>query len=288
MRIENNVALIENPLLCSAIWGDTKCKYKTEFTGYVNANADHVGRAFIEYCLARIFSIFRLPQRGYDNYLRNRCFYDDLSDELINNACLELQAVIKHVQGELRKSPMVNDGKVSVVRCLSDFQVDEIASQLADNERKIIDLPVSILSSYSYDGNVDESYPTHREDYKKHINIKENVSVDNIVLWDQFVGNGMQECPYVKSMYDVEKELWVIDRSISGIRRLPRSYFHFNDGLPQARFGVGKYPRNEYGIDKPIHGGIYKKYPCESNNIIFNYLLKKNIEKIRSEEQQHF
>lgn len=286
MNIKDNVALIDNPLLCAAIWGDTTCKYRTDFTGYMNANSDHVGRAFIEYCLARIYSIFRLPQHGYDNYLRDKCFYDDFSEKQISDACIQLQEVIEHVQGELKKLPIVKNGKVSVVRCLSDFQVDEIISQLEDSDRKIIKLPVSIMSSYSYDGNVDESYPTHRDDYKKHINIKEEVSIDNIVLWDRFVGNGKQGCPYVKSMYDTEKELWVIDKSSTGIRSLPRSYFIFNDGLPQNRTMGSIYKRHDYGKDKPMHGGLFKEYPCKSDNPIFNYLFKKKIEKMNSSEDQ--
>lgn len=70
MRIENGIAFVENPLLCAAIWGDTNCIYngKPKFTGYLNANADRIGRAFIEYCIARVMKIFRLPMCGYDSY----------------------------------------------------------------------------------------------------------------------------------------------------------------------------------------------------------------------------
>lgn len=83
-------------------------------------------------------------------------------------------------------------------------------------------------------------------------------------------------------MYDTEKELWVIDKSSTGIRSLPRSYFHFNDGLPQNRMMGNIYKRHEYGKDKPMHGGLFKEYPCKSDNPIFNYFFKKNIEKMNS------
>ena len=42
------------------------------------------------------------------------------------------------------------------------------------------------------------------------------------------------------------------------------------------------YKRHEYGKDKPMHGGLFKEYPCKSDNPIFNYFFKKNIEKMNS------
>ena len=62
MRIEKDVALIDNPLLRAAIWGDQSCLYKSvKFTGYVQASIDKIGKAFIEYCIARALGIYRLP-----------------------------------------------------------------------------------------------------------------------------------------------------------------------------------------------------------------------------------
>ena len=63
MRIEEDVALIDNPLLRAAIWGDKSCLYKSvKFTGYVQASIDKIGKAFIEYCIARALGIYRLPK----------------------------------------------------------------------------------------------------------------------------------------------------------------------------------------------------------------------------------
>lgn len=65
MRIVKNIALIDNRILCNAIWGDTSCWMpRPPFKGYIQASADLVGRAFIEYCISRVFGIFRLPQCG--------------------------------------------------------------------------------------------------------------------------------------------------------------------------------------------------------------------------------
>ena len=50
MRVEDNIALIENPLLCAAIWGDFSCIHQRgpKFSGYVNANADKACSGAIE------------------------------------------------------------------------------------------------------------------------------------------------------------------------------------------------------------------------------------------------
>lgn len=235
MRIEDDIALIENPLLCSAIWGDYKCLYSDcKMTGYVEANIDCVGKAFIEYCLARILGIFRLPNCGYDNYTDTSTLFKTLPEKDVNDACKEMEKVIKHVQKKLLESGRIINGKISVVRCLSRYQLPDVVPQLHDELCQNVLFPVSIFSSYSYDGNVNEVYPSGRTDTGKHINIKEDVFIEDIVLWDQYVGNGREECIYCRSMYDDERELWVVDRSLTGMKELPRECFIYSDGLPYA------------------------------------------------------
>ena len=113
MKIVDNVALIENRLLCAAIWGDESCVNKApRFSGYVNASIDEVGKAFIEYCIAKIYGIFRLPQCGYDNYLSGRCNYNSLDANEVTDACNEMESVIKHVQRMLAQSERSVNGKI--------------------------------------------------------------------------------------------------------------------------------------------------------------------------------
>lgn len=286
MKIKDNIAYIENSLLCAAIWGDTKCKQQNEprFTGYVNANVDSVGRAFIEYCIARVMGIFRLPQCGYDNYLNTKCFYYALDEQMVSNACEELSCVIKHVQKQLDKSGIAKNGKITVVRCLAPFQVSAVVEQLK-NDFKEIEYPVSIFSSYSYDGNVDQIYPTgERDDYNKHINIKEDVPIDKIILWDKYVGNGLQECYNMHSMFDCERELWVVDTSITGRKKLPRSCFYATSGLPKARSVYIR--RDEFGKDEAVYSGKYIKRPCEMNDIMTRFCINRNLKKIKAEEEK--
>lgn len=277
MRIEKNVALIENRLLHDAIWGDLECIYEPRFTGYIYANIDMNSRAFIEYCIARIFGIFRLPRCGYDHNLHQSYPYEKLDEKMVSEACEELKDVIHHVQQQVAKKNTVKDGKVSVVRCLSLFQIDIVAKQLHENKAEI-EFPVNIFSSYSYDGNFNQKYPSGITADGKHINIQEEVPVNDIILWDEFVGDGFRHCSYERSMHDEERELWVVDRSITGIKKLNEKCFHYEDGLPSIR-GASSSCR-VFGSDKPVYTRSHKR-PCECDDPLTKYVMKRNIKKIQ-------
>lgn len=282
MKIVDDVALIENRLLCSAIWGDESCGYKApRFSGYVNANIDKVGKAFIEYCIAKVYGIFRLPQCGYDNYLYENCDYNSLDANEVTDACKEMEAVIKHVQKMLAQSERVDNGKVTVVRCLSQFQIETVVSQLNGNSNEI-QFPVSILSSYSYDGKINQCYSGFYGG--KHINIKENIPIDQIALWDSYVGNMRKECRYVKSMHDEECELWVVDKSINGIKKMPRDSFYYTDGLPDLGNSAISKSRSEFGKDVGLHSGLYKRRPCENDDFLTKFVIRRNINRIQLED----
>lgn len=284
MRIENNVALIENRLLHDAIWGDVDCiqNNTSRFTGYINANVDMAGRAFIEYCIAKVLGIFRLPQCGYDSYSRGNYNYRyaELDETMVSEACKEMEMVMEHVQKQVQKKALVKDDKVSVVRCLSDFQVNTVARQLQENKTEIA-FPVNIFSSYSYDGNINQIYPSGRMDDGTHINIREEVAVEDIILWDEFVGDGFRHCLYERSMHDEERELWVVDRSITGIKKLDKSCFHCKDGIPSIRGESSS--RGVFGRDKPVYTRKPVR-PCECDDILTKYVMKRNIKKIQKEE----
>ena len=281
MRIEKDVALIDNPLLRAAIWGDQSCLYKSvKFTGYVQASIDKIGKAFIEYCIARALGIYRLPNCGYDYYTDTSVLFNSLPEEDINAACEEMEQVIKHVQKKLNESKLVKNGKISVVRCLSHYQLEDATEQLLDESCRSVTFPVSILSSYSYDGNENEIYPSGRTETGQHINIREDVSVSDIVLWDQYVGDGGRECIYCKSMYDEERELWVVDRSINGMMTLPRECFLYSDGLPDTN-RISRF--RSFGKDSPLCSGLYQKRPCEYEDFLTKIVMKKNKAKLEAE-----
>ena len=281
MRVVGDVALIDNPLLRAALWGDQSCLYKSvRFTGYVQASIDKIGKAFIEYCIARALGIYRLPNCGYDHYTDTSVLFSSLPEEDINAACEEMENVIKHVQKKLNESRLTRDGKVSVVRCLSHYQLKDVTEQLLDESCQSVSFPVSILSSYSYDGNENEIYPSGRMQTGQHINIREDVAVSDIVLWDQYVGDGGRECIYCKSMYDDERELWVADRSVNGMKTLPRDCFVYSDGLPAAN---RIYRSMSFGENSPLCSGLYQKRPCEYEDFLTKMVMKRNIAKLEAE-----
>ena len=90
MKIIDDVAYIESKLLCAAIWGGEVCLPNVKYLGgYINPSIDGLGKAFIEYCVARACEIYRLPKCGYDNYLYyyNNMEYSHLSEKEVEIAC---------------------------------------------------------------------------------------------------------------------------------------------------------------------------------------------------------
>ena len=54
---------VTNELLLQAFWGGTMCRNNcfTQCTGYFYSDEYSFGRGFIEFCIARIFNIHRVP-----------------------------------------------------------------------------------------------------------------------------------------------------------------------------------------------------------------------------------
>lgn len=140
---------------------------------------------------------------------------------------------------------------------------------------------LSIFSSYSYDGDVSQGYPTGNIN-GKHINIKEDVPIEDIILWDCYVGNGLQECTYVKLMADCERELWVVDRSINGRKKLDRSCFYYINGLPEV---ASNFRRTMFESDKPVYAGCYQKRPCQYEDFLTKLVINRNNKRIQNEDE---
>ena len=92
---------IKNELLYGAMWGENQCK-RLGFTGYVYSYNRKVGRAFIEYCICRIFSIHRMPGCGYDRYNEGGYKFANLTENEINDACEELKRLYDFIQKNFR------------------------------------------------------------------------------------------------------------------------------------------------------------------------------------------
>lgn len=214
---------IKNELLYSAIWGENQCK-QLGFTGYVYADKKDLGRAFIEYCICRIFNIHRLPGCGYDRFHESGYKFAYLSQQEIEDACEELKALYDFTQKKLLSSEQLRDGKIELVRSLRDFEKREIVWQLQDETKKEILMPVNVFTSYAHDG-ILAAYPGEMVEHK--MNIKEYIDVKDILLWDSYVSyySNNNRCDRLCYMGDCEAEVFVVNRSINGWRYVDRDCF---------------------------------------------------------------
>ena len=81
-------------------------------------------------------------------------------------------------------------------------------------------------------------------------------------------------------MYDEERELWVVDRSINGMKTLPRECFLYSDGLPDIN-RISRF--RSFGKDSPLCSGLYQKRPCEYEDFLTKIVMKKNKAKLEAE-----
>ena len=81
-------------------------------------------------------------------------------------------------------------------------------------------------------------------------------------------------------MYDEERELWVVDRSINGMKTLPRECFLYSDGLPDTN-RISRF--RSFGKDSPLCSGLYQKRPCEYEDFLTKRVMKKNKAKLEAE-----
>lgn len=271
---------IKNDLLYSAIWGEDRCK-RINFTGYVYSDKKRLGRAFLEYCICRIFDIHRLPGCGYDRFNEGGCKFAILSQQELEDACEELRALYDFTQKRLLSSSRLVEGKIELVRCLSDFEKREIISQLQDKDRRDILLPVNVFTSYAHDG-IRSSYPG--ELYKYQINLKEYVDVKNILLWDSYVSyyNHNDSCGKLCYMGDCEAEVFVINHSINGWRHVDRDCFVY-DSLPKLQSSISSKPILEHDI-RLSNSAVFEENciyikPCDEDDCITKWVMKRNMKK---------
>lgn len=281
-KTENNEMdekfLLENELLHDAIWGEADCKLG--FTGYVYSDKKNLGRAFIEYCICRIFNIHRLPGCGYDRYNEGEYKFYDLEEDEVTAACNELKALYDFTQEKLSHSKRVENGKIELVRSLRNFERDAIIQQL-EEENEYIEIPVNVFTSYAHDGNMSTNYP--HEDMDMPINIKEKVDIKDILLWDSYVEYKTKNCDYLFEMGDCENEVWVMDRRITGWKTIPRSQMVY-DKLPRRS---SRYTRQKKDLrmDNTSVMELKSNYsrPCMNDDWFTKKVMAKNIKDLEKQ-----
>lgn len=214
---------LTNELLLQAFWGGYICKnnYLTHCQGYFNADTGDYGRGFIEYCIARIFNIHRVP--GYEQYyikdgttMKMFHEYGTLNEADIDAACAEIKLLYQFVQEELKKSSYVKNGKIRLVRSLRRYEIEIATTQLRDNNSTIT-LPVNIITSYAHDGKL--------YGYGSNMSIIREVPVEKIVMFDECLFHPENVC--ANNIHGGEYEVWVVEDNMFGKLELDRECFKY-------------------------------------------------------------
>ena len=258
---------IKSPLLLDAFFGNAQCIKNC--SGYLYEDKNHLGRSFIEFCMARIFKIHRLP--GFESfYVRNvssntlRKAYRSLKIYDVDLACEELKQLYLFTQEKLQHDHRCHDGKIKLVRALRDYEVKEVSPQLI-NDTKSIMLPVNIINSYSYD---QELFC-----YDSNISILREVEISKIAFVDRYIQKPNGICGH--SLLDCEHEAWVLEDDIFGKINLDLSCFHVKnqDKLLQVREMHHTYESNrDYSLFKTSETSCL---PCEFNSFT-KFIINRN------------
>lgn len=265
---------LTNELLLQAFWGGYMCKNNclTRCQGYFNADTGDYGRGFIEYCIARIFNIHRVP--GYEQYylkdgkkVKMLHEYGTLNEADIDAACEEIKSLYHFVQEELKKSAYVKNGKIRLVRSLRTFEIDAVTPQLMENNSTII-LPVNIMTSYAHDS---ELYR-----YGSNMSIIREVPVEKIIMFDECLFHPENVC--ANDIHGGEYEVWVVEDNIFGQIELDKECFRYKK-LEKVRDRYSDSMRA--GINASLYTDERKIIrPCEWN-LFTKWLIRHNERKIK-------
>ena len=266
---------LTSELLLQAFWGGFMCENNclTRCQGYFNSDDGNFGRGFIEYCVARIFDIHRVP--GHEQfYIKNGINYTmcreygALNEADIIAACDEMRQLYYFVQAELKESSYVKNGKVKLVRSLRPFEIEAVTPQLLTNT-ETIRLPVNIITSYAHDGRL--------YGYGSKISLVREVSVEKIVLFDECLFHPENVCAHY--IHGGEYEVWVVEDNMFGQIELSRDCFKYEE----LDVKIGKknwYPAPRDGDTSlyTVNSGFTR--PCELNKFT-KWLVEKNRQKLR-------
>ena len=266
---------LTSELLLQAFWGGFMCKNNclTHCHGYFNSDEGNYGRGFIEYCVARIFGIHRVP--GHEQfYIKNgvnytmRSEYGVLNEADINTACEEMEKLYLFVQAELKESSYVKNGKVKLVRSLRPFEIEAVTPQLLSNT-DTIKLPVNIITSYAHDGRL--------YGYGSSMSLVREVPVEQIVMFDECLFHPENVCAHY--MHGGEYEVWVVEDNMFGQIELDRECFKYKELDRRIN------RKNWYPAPKDPDTSLYTvnsgfKRPCEWNKFT-KWLIGRNCEKMK-------
>ncbi len=258
---------IKNQLLLDALFGNAICIKNS--TGYFNSDRNHFGRAFIEFCTMQIFNIYRMP--GFEPFYVSKNIYNyelkdaygNLSCSDIDDACEELLSLYRFTQERLKKSSFNNNGTISLVRSLRDYERKEVEPQLLDKKENI-EIPVNIINSYAYDKEL--------FCYDSDISISRDVPIENVLFVDKFVQKPNWICK--RTLADCEHEVWVIEKNIFGKTTLSQECFNIRENYTlQNTVKYVPYAHSKKEDTSILNINDESQLPCNKN-----WLTRKIIE----------
>jgi|GEM_PF-2274798 hypothetical protein len=271
-----NTYKIQSPLLLAAIFGKTNCKHLLSgCNGYLYCDYNNIGRGFIEFCISKIFNIHRIP--GFEQFYLNTGAslellkaYKGLCEEDINDACNEIKKIYDFTQNNLANS--VKSETISLRRHLNPFEEEYVAKQLANPSVELIELPVNILNSYTYDRTEFK--------YRSNIDIVREIDIKKILMVDEYIQDPFLCC---ESIRDDEREVWVIEENMFGLIKVNKNCFYVDKTLklPKVENHQQYYFQTNKNDEKSL---FYNKsdiipLPCEYGSIT-KLLIKRNKKKI--------
>ena len=274
--------VIDSPLLIQAIIGGEYCN-KTPLkscAGFVyNSNAEQIGRAFLEFCYSEIFNIRRFP--GYETYLATSSHHckwlverEEITEKDIDYACGQLKKLYEYTQRRLQEE---RGSSYRIHRKLSGFELNSLERQISEGQDKLY-LPANILSSYSY---------TDAHCYN--VVMARDVDIQDIVMVDYMTSYATDsDCSKIIPLKDAEGEVWVLNKNRFGKLYIKKEWLYEIDG------NVVKPLLNEYNFEEAerhltmddgqslLKSHSIKTKPCELDDIITKWVIKRNIEKIKN------
>ncbi|WP_294240651.1 hypothetical protein [Pseudobutyrivibrio sp.] len=271
---------IKSLLLADAIWGSSRCRKSIlkDCNGYINSDTGDRGRIVLEYLLARIYGIHRVP--GYEpqyggSFSEVSRESNGFTKENLDEAEQELKNLIEHVQTQIRLSGKAHDDHAELVRSLRNFECKEIVPQLIAGEKNIT-MPANIMTSYAYDGRL--------HCYNSSISVKRKVPVNKILFWDEYIEAPEYICS--KNLHMGEYEVWVLNDDIFGEVSLDRDAFIIAEEADlesmNEKYSTRWHNRSYYDKDCRINN-VYtvEAKPCECEDWLTKFVMKRNEKQIR-------
>ncbi|WP_010503488.1 hypothetical protein [Paenibacillus elgii] len=205
---------INNPLLKATLFGGYMCEESRRAEGWVSSDQYFVSRSMLTHLVERLFNIHRLPgfheEYRFNSIREKRESYKLVSTGELEDALEELKQLYEHTQKWLQTEAV--NGKIRLGRSLRSYEKSQVAHQLLDKAPTI---------KYYYHTINSYSTSAFLGGYVSPILLERDVPIEDVLIHYKYV-----DFDYVCS-FDVENEVWVINKHPMGLECHPFEIFRF-------------------------------------------------------------